>query len=67
MPTVGIEAGGYAGLCMWCPPERWEPHAELYVILWEWGMPQTPSHGGGCLRLCWEHADELSRLLLEVL
>lgn len=65
MLAVGVEAGGTAQLCMVCPPEREEPHAALYVILWDWGTGRT--HGGGALRLCWEHADELSRLLLEAL
>lgn len=67
MLHVAEEPGGYAQLCMVCPPERLEPHDALYVILWEWGTGRTPSHGGGCLRLCWEHLDELAVLIAEVL
>lgn len=66
MLTVGQEDPGVRALCMLCPRDGAEV-VDLYVILWEWGVPKEPSHGGGCLRLCWEHLDELTRLALEVL
>lgn len=65
MLHVGVEAGGYAQLCMVCPPEREEPHEALYVILWA-GDPEPRTHAG-MVRLCWEHLDELAILIAEVL
>jgi hypothetical protein len=67
MLAVGVEAGGYAQLCMVCPSDRLEPHEALYVILYEWGDHRAGTHGGGVLRLCWEHLDELAILIAEVL
>ena len=65
MLTVGVEDGGYAQLCMVCPPARLEPHAALYVILWDGGPGDLV--GAGMVRLCWEHLDELAILIAEVL
>jgi hypothetical protein len=63
---VGIEPGGYAQLCMVCPPEREEPHDRMFVLIAEWGDTYI-DHGGIALRLCPEHLDELSILILEAL
>jgi hypothetical protein len=70
MLTVGIEAGGHAQLCMVCPLDRETPHATLYVVLWEHDLPFPQgvlTRTGGCLRLCWEHLDELALLIAEAL
>lgn len=65
MLHVGVEDGGYAGLCMVCPPERLEPHEALYVIVWDGGPGDLA--GAGLVRLCWTHLDELAILIAEVL
>lgn len=65
MLDVAEEPGGYAQLCMVCALDREEPRQRLYVIAWAPGDGHRTQ--GGCLRLCWEHGDELSRLLLETL
>ena len=64
MLHVSVEAGGYAQLCMVCPPERLEPHDALYVLVWDNGVNQV---GAGMVRLCWEHLDELAILIAEAL
>lgn len=71
MLHVGVEDGGYGHLCMVCSATQqttW--HAALYVVLWDRDGQRANARGtreGGCLRLCWEHCDELCRLLLEIL
>lgn len=70
MLHVGVEDGGYAQLCMVCSLARTAPHDALYVILWDRDGQRANASGnreGGCLRLCWEHLDELAVLLAEVL
>jgi hypothetical protein len=63
--AVGIEAGGHPKLCMICPDTRTEPHDELFVVIVEYGT--TYIRGGSATRLCREHLDELSILIIEAL
>lgn len=67
---VRTEAGGVVGLCMLCPPADAGVHPELFVVIWDNALPRPQSiytRRGGCLRLCWEHLDELAILIAEVL
>jgi hypothetical protein len=71
MLHVGVEDGGYAHLCMVCSASAsttW--HAAFYVVLWDRDGQRANALGqreGGCLRVCWEHLDELAILIAEVL
>lgn len=71
MLHVGVEDPGFGHLCMVCSASRAEVwHDALYVVLWDRDDQRVNAAGareGGMVRLCWEHVDELSRLLLEVL
>lgn len=71
MLTVGVEPDPrHLQGCMVCPIDAEGIHPELYVVLWENKLPVPQglsTRTGACLRLCWEHADELCRLLLETL
>jgi hypothetical protein len=71
MLTVGVEAGGSHDLCMVCAKDAASPHQEaFYVVLWGRDEQRPNAAGdveGGMVRLCWEHLDELSYLIAEVL
>lgn len=66
MLVVGVEDDpGYQGLCDLCDEgEEGALHPTFYVVLWHSPRERTR---GGALRMCFEHADELCRLLLESL
>jgi hypothetical protein len=71
---VAQEDPGHIDLCMLCPPQATDattiPIEPLYVIAWSNDLPvpiDTLTQAGGVLRLCWQHGDELCRLLLETL
>lgn len=71
MLTVGVEDGGLGHHCMVCRASAsttW--HAAFYVVLWDRDGQRLSALGqreGGCLRLCWEHLDELAMLIAETL
>lgn len=73
MLTVGVEDDpGHSALCMVCRLEVDVIYERFYIVAWEQDLPGRHPLAfvrkqGGLLRLCWAHADELSRLLLEVL